>query len=275
MSDRITIHDYVQSEFYQLPKEFFDKSSKYFDLSMNAKVLYSLLKSRLELSKKNNWVNENGEVYLIMTRLEAADLLGVGETVARRTFHELENAGLIDDVRQGLTKPNVIYINKFVTDYSPIPSENNTPDRQNLTASYNDNNYNEKREKNCNNCLPDARDLINNNNILNNINPNYLNLNDYSLVEKLIERYAGNYLYFLGKAHPVLKREQAERVVDKLDGLIGEFGLSEEDVCTMADYYFEHQPKQGDMNINLFATEGIFIRVGYSCGTICGYTDLI
>ncbi len=61
------IYEVNRHKFYQIPKQLFT-SSYYRDLSSNAKLLYGILLDRLELSKKNNWVNDKGEVYLIFRR---------------------------------------------------------------------------------------------------------------------------------------------------------------------------------------------------------------
>ncbi len=42
-------------------------NEKYMKLSNNAKIAYALLKDRLELSIKNNWFDENGDIFFIFT----------------------------------------------------------------------------------------------------------------------------------------------------------------------------------------------------------------
>lgn len=67
----------VDSErYYMMPKELFI-NPKYNKLTSDAKILYSVLRDRMELSKKNDWINEVGEIYLIYTREDLVDLIGV------------------------------------------------------------------------------------------------------------------------------------------------------------------------------------------------------
>lgn len=58
------INETLTYKFYQMPKELF-RNSLYRDrLSLEAKVTYTLLIDRLELSRINKWFNEK-EIYLI------------------------------------------------------------------------------------------------------------------------------------------------------------------------------------------------------------------
>src|SRR3989304_7670154 len=64
-SDRLyTEKEEVTLRFYQVPKALF-KNPKYKELSLGPKLMYSILRDRLELSIKNNWKDEKGYIYLI------------------------------------------------------------------------------------------------------------------------------------------------------------------------------------------------------------------
>ncbi|MCF8002269.1 MAG: replication initiator protein A [Halanaerobiales bacterium] len=106
------IYEVNRHKFYQVPKQLFT-SSYYRDLSSNAKLLYGILLDRLELSKKNNWVNDKGEVFLILRREEVQDLLCISGKTATKTFKELKSKKLIYEERQGLNKPNIIFVGKI------------------------------------------------------------------------------------------------------------------------------------------------------------------
>lgn len=96
--------------FIKLPKDlFFD--DRYKDLSLSAKVLYAFLLDRASLSQKNNLVDKNGRVFIYFTRQEACEVLGFSIKKAVSCFKELESKGLIFQKFQGLTKPNLIYVN--------------------------------------------------------------------------------------------------------------------------------------------------------------------
>ncbi|WMJ24285.1 DUF6017 domain-containing protein [Paludicola sp. MB14-C6] len=117
MFKRYTLSDVTSNQFYQMPKFLFQGELKN-SLSNDAKVLYSLLRDRHELSLKNNWVNESNEVYLIMTRDEMCDLLGISIKPVLKAINQLKEFGLMQEVRQGLNKPNLL----FLLNYTDIKS---------------------------------------------------------------------------------------------------------------------------------------------------------
>lgn len=105
---RYTVDEVLKPRFYQMPKFLFGGEFK--KMSNDAKILYALLKDRHELSLSNNWVNDDNEVYLIMPREEMCELLGVSQPTIRKAINQLIDFGLMEEVRQGLNKPNIIYL---------------------------------------------------------------------------------------------------------------------------------------------------------------------
>ena len=105
------IHDVIQCEFLKIPKTMF-ANTNYRALSSDAKLTYALLYDRLSLSKLNGWINEKEEVYLIYTREEIAEDLGISYKKAISAFRELISANLIQEHRCGRGMPNMIYITK-------------------------------------------------------------------------------------------------------------------------------------------------------------------
>lgn len=105
---RYTINDVNANRYYQMPKFLFE--GEFRGLSNNGRVLYSLLKDRHELSLKNGWINEKGEVYLLYTREDLKEMLGCSEPTARKAIRELIEFGLIEDERMGFNRPNRIYL---------------------------------------------------------------------------------------------------------------------------------------------------------------------
>ena len=75
-------------------------------------MIYALLLNRLSLSQKNGWVNEEKEVYLIYTREEAADILGISYKKTIAAFKELIAVELLYEIRQGRGFPNLLYVLK-------------------------------------------------------------------------------------------------------------------------------------------------------------------
>lgn len=105
----------VKYQFYIMPKELFE-SKKYKEISLEAKVIYTLFIDRLELSRKNNWINEKGEVYLIFKRNDIAEILNLTDKTVSKAIKELKKIELVYENRQGLGKPNLIYIGKLNSD---------------------------------------------------------------------------------------------------------------------------------------------------------------
>ena len=107
------IEESEQYAFYRVPKLLFT-SERFWNLSTDAKMLYGLLLDRMALSQKNGWVDEQGRVYIIYTVENIMESLGCGNKKAIQLLAELENkANLILRKKQGLGKPNLIYVKKF------------------------------------------------------------------------------------------------------------------------------------------------------------------
>ena len=110
-----TIHESEQFTFYRVPKVLFT-SLRYKNVSAEAKLLYGLLLDRMGLSVKNRWCDNGGLVFIYFTIDEAMEYLGCGHEKAGKLFSELEKIDLIDRRKQGLGKPAIIYVKKFVSD---------------------------------------------------------------------------------------------------------------------------------------------------------------
>lgn len=104
-----------QFSFYRIPKILFS-DQRYSDLSLEAKILYGILLDRMELSTRNHWLDEKGRVYIIFTIEEVMAHLGCANKKAGALLSELEKkADLIYRKRQGLGRPNLIYVKNFVS----------------------------------------------------------------------------------------------------------------------------------------------------------------
>jgi len=108
MSRRFTVDTVQSARFFQLPKFLFEGIYK--RLSSDARILYSLLKDRHELSIRNHWVNARGEVYIIYTREDLSDMLGCSQPTLRKALKALKDFKLIEEERPGLGAANRIYI---------------------------------------------------------------------------------------------------------------------------------------------------------------------
>lgn len=101
----------MEGQFYKLPQGIF--SEKYSGISSDGKLLYALMLDRTKLSEMNGWCDGRGRVYIIFTRDEACRMLGFGKDKAARIYSELEAAGLIEQKKQYLARPTLIYVNEI------------------------------------------------------------------------------------------------------------------------------------------------------------------
>ena len=110
--------------FYRIPKVLFTEE-RFRSVSAEAKVLYGLLLDRMSLSCKNGWLDRAGRVYIIFTIEEVMTALGCADQKAGKLMHELESkCRLIERKRQGLGKPNLIYVKNFVDKVADNPVDN-------------------------------------------------------------------------------------------------------------------------------------------------------
>ena len=94
--------------FYMMPRQLFSDKCP---LSLEAKVLYTLLIDRSNLSVKNNLRDKKGKFFVYFTVQEAAKMLGCGVVKAGNVLAELVQQEYIVKKRQGLGKPSLIYLN--------------------------------------------------------------------------------------------------------------------------------------------------------------------
>ena len=106
------INEVKNNTFYQLPQWLFDPEYK--DMSLRAKVVYALIFDRRSLSLENKWYDKNGDVYMYFTNQQMMDKLNCSEKTIISSKKELEKYGLIKEVRQGVNRPNRLYINGTV-----------------------------------------------------------------------------------------------------------------------------------------------------------------
>lgn len=105
-----------QFNFIKIPRAFFTDKERFGTLSNEAKIMYSLLLDRMNLSMKNGWLDEHNRVYIIYTIDEIAETMGCGTNLAVRILKELDDEngiGLIHKKRRGFGLPTLIYVKKF------------------------------------------------------------------------------------------------------------------------------------------------------------------
>lgn len=103
--------DFETACFMQMPRWLFS-DPRYAELNLEAKVVYTFLLNRFQLSRRNGWINERGEVFVIFPRLELAKELRIGEKRVSTAFKALVEMNLVWEERRGLGIPNKIYLTK-------------------------------------------------------------------------------------------------------------------------------------------------------------------
>lgn len=104
-----------QFSFYRVPKVLFTRE-QFKQLSAEAKILYGIMLDKLDLSVKNKWGDEKGRVYIIYTIEQIMEDMNCADQKATKLLDELEKkCGLIERKRQGLGKPNLIFVKNFIT----------------------------------------------------------------------------------------------------------------------------------------------------------------
>ena len=106
------IKEIQKEKFYQLPKVFFT-NPKYTNLSNDAKITWSILRDRLDLSIRNNWIDKNGDIFFIYTNEKLKSILNIS------------NPNKLYIKRPEVTEADIYYISK---------RENNIEDRYNKEA---------------------------------------------------------------------------------------------------------------------------------------------
>lgn len=105
-----------QFSFYRVPRLLI-KDERFKGLSSDAKLLYGLMLDRMSLSMKNGWLDDENRAYIIYTVDSIMEDLGCGKDKAIKVLAELDTnkgIGLVERIRRGLGKPDIIYVKNFV-----------------------------------------------------------------------------------------------------------------------------------------------------------------
>lgn len=125
MSKRMNINDVLSNDFYQIPKVIFWEKEYRLNLSDGAKLLYSIVRDRMNLSlyrakqiaesdssseSKFNYIDENGDVYCILDNVEIEYTMNKSDKTVKKLLDELVKVDLIDLVKEK-GKAHKIYLN--------------------------------------------------------------------------------------------------------------------------------------------------------------------
>ena len=160
-------------------------------LSAEAILLYAMLLKRAGMSYKNNWLDKQNRVFIYFTVEEIMKKRHLSKPTAIKLLDELDKKngiGLIERVRVGLGKPNIIYVKDFlsmvqeksvVQKFKPLTSE-----VKNIDSNYIDNNksdYNKRENRLCANGLGSFQNV-------------FLEENDRAALELLLNGQLNNYI---------------------------------------------------------------------------------
>lgn len=254
---RIKINEIDSQRFYQIPKSLFN-NDQYKGMSLDAKVIYAVLRDRMELSRKNNWINSNNEIYLMFTKANIAELIGCSEPVVYKATKQLIKFGLIEEKRQGLGKPNIIYINHIEQTIENTKNLKILSSRTKEFLGQDIKNINTSDTDNINTNISETK--YNDNGV------NFDKLSTYCFDQEVIELIK-NYTHELyvqktGKQHPRLKINQHKQIYNNINNFMNEYCV---DYNGMADMMvqFLNSNIDSDWNINHFATEGMMLNRMY------------
>ncbi|EMF45571.1 putative replication initiation protein Rep [Planococcus halocryophilus Or1] len=74
MTGKYNIREEAAQRFYRLPKVFFT-NERYKKISNDAKIAFAILQDRLDLSIKNEWFDEEGNIYFLYGNQQLAEIL--------------------------------------------------------------------------------------------------------------------------------------------------------------------------------------------------------
>ncbi|MEB8095891.1 replication initiator protein A [Staphylococcus caprae] len=111
---RKNIKNQASQNFYMLHKVLFI-NEKYKKLSDSAKVTYAILNDRVSLSIKNNWIDQNGDIYFIFTNENLQEVLDKSKNTITKIKKELQEVGLLEQVKTGFNQPNKLYLHEIET----------------------------------------------------------------------------------------------------------------------------------------------------------------
>ena len=102
----------IQNTYYmQMPRWLFS-DPRYADMNLDAKVTYTFLLNRFQLSRRKGWINDHGEVFVIFPRLALAEELRICEKRVTAAFRTLAERELIWEKRCARGDANQIYLAK-------------------------------------------------------------------------------------------------------------------------------------------------------------------
>ncbi|MDJ0332999.1 replication initiator protein A [Planococcus sp. S3-L1] len=129
MNGKYNIREEAAQRFYRLPKVFFT-NERYKKISNDAKIAFAILQDRLDLSIKNEWFDDEGNIYFLYGNQQLAEILNCSKPTVIKIKKELHQVVLLEEKRMGLSQSNRLYLLKpvaEVSDVKPIDQSTNEP----------------------------------------------------------------------------------------------------------------------------------------------------
>lgn len=141
MSEKITYSYYTstqasQNAFFRLPRALYEKEC-FRGLSNDAKTLYALMLDRMSLSLANDWLDEDGKVYINYSLEDIMTTLNCGKTKAVALLKELDSErgiGLIEKKNMGIARASVFYVMNFVCEDATEDEVRVVTDRERISV---------------------------------------------------------------------------------------------------------------------------------------------
>ncbi|HDT8099531.1 TPA: replication initiator protein A, partial [Enterococcus faecalis] len=76
-------------------------NKKYKSMKDSSKIAYMLFKDKISLALTNNWIDEDGMIYLIFQQKDLMEMLNCYQGKVKSTLDELEKYGLLEVLRGG------------------------------------------------------------------------------------------------------------------------------------------------------------------------------
>ena len=203
LSEKITYSYYTsalasQNAFFRLPRALYEKEC-FRGLSNDAKTLYALMLDRMSLSLANQWLDEDGKVYINYSLEDIMTTLNCGKTKAVALLKELDSEsgiGLIEKKNMGIAKASVFYVMNFICEDETAEEKqglDSSEERAGIVSAEEDAVFNNRTHA----CPENEHDRVQN------LNPNKNNINKTNM----------------SKTNPILSINLTpEETIDEIEG---------------------------------------------------------
>lgn len=175
-----------KESFFQIPKVLF-KMRREGNLSLTAFDIYLLMSDRFRLSKKNGWIDEEGDTYIMYSYEELCEELNLKRRNSiSEAIKELENLNLIKKKKR-YNKSNVYYLVNISNSNNNVTSNSNENDtiKTNVNSNKKVTTISNNNVTSNSNINVYANNNYNNNNYMSN---NYMNNNNKENVAGIIRQ---------------------------------------------------------------------------------------